>query len=80
MMLEYLVRHAGVVVSRERLGEAVWDADYNGLSNIVEVFVNRLREKIDLVNRPSLIVTVRGAGYMFRVDLSTVGKCGGAAR
>lgn len=70
MVLEYLVRHAGVLVTRDMIGEAVWGADYNALSNIVEVFINRLRQKIDLVNEPSLIVTIRGSGYMLRTEPS----------
>ena len=73
MVLEFLVRHAGLAVTRDMIGEAVWGADYNALSNIVEVFINRLRQKIELVNQPPsqppLIVTVRGAGYMLRVEL-----------
>ncbi len=68
MMLECLVRRAGEVVTRDVIGDAVWGSDYNSLSNIVEVFVNRLRQKIDHVNQDSLIVTVRGAGYLLRVD------------
>jgi DNA-binding response OmpR family regulator len=69
MVLECLMGHAGVAVTRDTIGEAVWGADYNPLSNIVEVFINRLRQKIDLVRQPSLIVTIRGTGYMLRVDL-----------
>jgi DNA-binding response OmpR family regulator len=69
MVLECLVRHAGLTVTRDMIGEAVWGEDYNAMSNIVEVFINRLRQKIELVNRPPLIVTVRGAGYMLRLDL-----------
>lgn len=69
MVLEYLVRHAGLTVTRDMIGEAVWGEDYNAMSNIVEVFINRLRHKIELVNRPPLIATVRGAGYMLRLHL-----------
>jgi DNA-binding response OmpR family regulator len=69
MVLEYLVRHAGLAVTRDMIGEAVWGKDYNAMSNIVEVFINRLRQKIDLVNRPPLIVTIRGSGYMLRPNL-----------
>jgi len=69
MVLEYLVRHAGLAVTRDMIGEAVWGKDYNAMSNIVEVFINRLRQKIELVNQPPLIVTVRGAGYMLRLNL-----------
>ena len=74
MVLEYLMRHAGVTVTRNMIGEAVWGADYKALSNIVEVFINRLRQKIDQVNQPSLIVTFRTSGYMLRVDLPTKGN------
>jgi DNA-binding response OmpR family regulator len=70
IVLEYLVRHAGLAVTRDMIGEAVWGKDYNALSNIVEVFINRLRQKIELVNQPPLIITVRGAGYMLRAGLS----------
>jgi two-component system, OmpR family, copper resistance phosphate regulon response regulator CusR len=69
IVLEYLVRHAGLAVTRDMIGEAVWGKDYNALSNIVEVFINRLRQKIELVNQPPLIITVRGAGYMLRTEL-----------
>lgn len=68
MVLEFLVRHAGLLVTRDMLGEAVWGADYNALSNVVEVFINRLRQKIDLAGQPSLIVTIRGSGYMLRAE------------
>jgi DNA-binding response OmpR family regulator len=71
MVLEFLVRHAGLAVTRDMIGEAVWGKDYNAMSNIVEVFINRLRQKIELVNQPPLIVTVRGAGYMLRLALPT---------
>ncbi len=69
IVLEYLVRHAGLAVTRDMIGEAVWGKDYNAMSNIVEVFINRLRQKIELVNQPPLIVTIRGAGYMLRLEL-----------
>jgi two-component system copper resistance phosphate regulon response regulator CusR len=69
MVLEYLVRNAGLAVARDMIGGAVWGKDYNAMSNIVEVFINRLRQKIELVNQPPLIVTVRGAGYMLRLGL-----------
>jgi DNA-binding response OmpR family regulator len=71
MVLEYLVHHAGLAVTRDMIGEAVWGKDYNAMSNVVEVFINRLRQKIELVNQPPLLVTVRGAGYMLRLELPT---------
>ena len=79
MVLEYLVRHAGLAVTRDMIGEAVWGKDYNAMSNIVEVFINRLRQKIELVNRPPLIVTVRGAGYMLRLELSASNSTPGSS-
>lgn|SRR5512146_705066 len=79
MVLEFLVRRAGLAVTRDMIGEAVWGKDYNAMSNIVEVFINRLRQKIELVNQPPLIVTVRGAGYMLRLALPAHnGGAGGA--
>jgi DNA-binding response OmpR family regulator len=77
MMLECLLRHAGMAVTRDTIGAAVWGADYNPLSNIVEVFINRLRQKIDRIRQPSLIVTIRGTGYMLKVDLASEGGPGG---
>lgn len=76
MVLEYLVRHAGLLVTRDMIGESVWGADYNALTNVVEVFINRLRQKIDLANGPSLIVTIRGSGYMLRVEPPAAAKRG----
>ncbi len=70
MVLEYLARRAGVTVTRDMIGEALWGKDYNAMSNIVEVFINRVRHKVELANQPPLIVTVRGAGYMLRIDLA----------
>ncbi len=66
-VLEYLMRHAGVTVARDALGAAVWGESYDPCSNLVGVFINRLRQKIDQVREPSAIVTVRGAGYLLRV-------------
>jgi two-component system OmpR family response regulator len=62
-LLEYLMRHRHVVVSREQLIEAVWDDGYQGASNIVEVYVGRLREKVDRPFGRGSLVTVRGVGY-----------------
>jgi DNA-binding response OmpR family regulator len=49
------------------LGESVWDYEFDGLSNIIDVYVRRLRRKIDREGQESLIQTVRGAGYRLRV-------------
>lgn len=69
MLLEFLMRHSGEIVTRDMIGQAVWQDDYNALTNLVEVFINRLRQKIDLVNQQqSLIETIRGSGYRLRPD------------
>jgi two-component system copper resistance phosphate regulon response regulator CusR len=66
-LLEYLALHAGEVVSRAAIAEHVWDAHYNAMSNVIEVFIQRLRRRIDDPCQPSLIVTRRGEGYMLTV-------------
>jgi two-component system, OmpR family, response regulator len=68
MLLELLMRNAGQVVTRDMIGETVWDSNYNSLTNLIEVFVNRLRQKIDPGAEHSLIVTVRGVGYTMRAE------------
>lgn len=62
-LLEYLLRDPGVVHSRTDLLEHVWDANYDGLSNVVDVHVANLRRKLDLPGNPAPIETVRGVGY-----------------
>ncbi|CAA9889299.1 DNA-binding response regulator in two-component regulatory system with CusS [Candidatus Methylobacter favarea] len=63
-LLEYLVRHAGQVVTRTMLLENVWDFHFDPQTNIVETHISRLRSKLNAGSRPDLILTVRGAGYM----------------
>lgn len=65
-LLEYLLRKKGVVVTRGMILDHVWDMDYHGGSNLVEVYVNYLRRKIDQDFEPKLIHTVRGVGYLLR--------------
>jgi len=62
-LLEYLARRAGDVVSRSDIAEHVWDEHYDPVSNIVDVYVQRLRRKLDRRGTPSLIRTRRGEGY-----------------
>jgi two-component system copper resistance phosphate regulon response regulator CusR len=62
-LLEYLVRRVGDVVTRTAIIENVWDMNYDSLTNVVDVFINRLRVKIDKPFGKPLIHTVRGAGY-----------------
>ena len=67
-LLEYLMRHPGVVLSRTRIREHVWDFSFEGDSNVVDVYVRYLREKIDRAFGLNLIETVRGAGYRLKGD------------
>jgi DNA-binding response OmpR family regulator len=65
--LEYLVRHAGDVVTRSEIAEHVWDEHYDPFSNVVDVYVQRLRRKLDQPGLQSLIRTRRGEGYQLAV-------------
>ncbi len=62
-LLEYLASHAGRVLSRTMIIEHVWDQSFEGLTNIVDVYVRHLRAKVDDAHARKLIHTVRGAGY-----------------
>ena len=62
-LLEYLVRRAGDVVCRSDIAEHVWDEHYDPLSNVVDVYIQRLRRKLEAVGQGSLIRTRRGEGY-----------------
>jgi len=66
-IIEYFMRRPNAVVTRTMLGESVWDYEFDGLSNIIDVYVRRLRRKIDREGQESLIQTVRGSGYRLRV-------------
>jgi len=65
-VLELLMRHAGEIVTRTMLAEHVWGDHYDSLSNLIEVFINRLRRKIEEDSAPRLLHTIRGAGYVIR--------------
>jgi len=65
-LLEYLVRKKNVVVTRGMILNHVWDLDYDGGSNLVEVYVNYVRRKIDHDFEPKLIRTVHGVGYVLQ--------------
>ncbi|TMK19712.1 MAG: response regulator transcription factor [Actinobacteria bacterium] len=69
-LLEYFMRNPGVVLSRTRILDHVWDYNYDGASNVVDVYVKYLRRKIDTDGEPSL-KTVRGAGYLLDPGTST---------
>lgn len=63
-LLEYLLRHPGEVLTRTRLAEQVWDMNFDGDSNVVDVAVRRLRRKVDDPCERKLIHTLRGVGYV----------------
>ena len=65
-ILELLMRHAGQVVTRKMLCEHLWDTDWEGTTNVIEVHINRIRKKFDREGTSSIIQTVRGRGYALR--------------
>ena len=67
-ILEYLLRNKGIVLRREKIESHVWNFDYSGGTNVVDVYIRYLRKKIDDEFEPKLIHTVRGCGYVLRVD------------
>lgn len=65
-ILEYFMRHPNMVISRTMIEEHAWNYEFSGMSNIIDVYVRRLRRHIDEKDQASLIQTVRGAGYRLR--------------
>lgn len=65
-LLEYLMKHAGQVVTRTMLLENVWDYHFDPQTNVIDVHISRLRSKVDKGFKDTLVHTVRGAGYMIR--------------
>ena len=68
-LLEYLLRHPGEVLTRTRLAEQIWDINFEGDSNVVDVAVRRLRRKVDDPSDRKLIHTLRGVGYVIEERL-----------
>jgi DNA-binding response OmpR family regulator len=66
VILEYFMRHPNMVITRTMLGDHAWNYEFETMSNLIDVYIRRLRRKIDEGNRGSLIQTVRGAGYRLR--------------
>lgn len=65
-LLKYLMQHSGEIVSREMLARDVWKDDSGILTNVIEVYVNQLRKKLERPEWPALLHTVRGSGYLLR--------------
>lgn len=68
-LLRYMIQNKGIVLSRDRLEEHLWNFDYAGGSNVIDVYIRYLRKKIDEGHEPKLIHTVRGAGYVLRDEI-----------
>lgn len=69
-LLEYLMHNAGIVLSREKIENHIWNFDYVGGTNVVDVYISYLRKKIDSGESIRLIHTVRGRGYVLREEAS----------
>ena len=67
-ILEYLIRNKGIVLSREKIENHVWNFDYEGGTNVVDVYIRYLRKKIDDPYDTKLIHTIRGAGYVLKSE------------
>jgi two-component system copper resistance phosphate regulon response regulator CusR len=67
-LLEYLVRNAGQVLSRSMIVDHVWDQSFDSFTNVVDVYIRYLRNKIDQGFEPKLIHTVRGVGYVLNAE------------
>lgn len=65
-LLEYLMRHAGHALTRQMIAEHVWGFSWDRLTNVIDVFINHLRKKIELPTEPRLVHAVRGVGYVIR--------------
>ena len=67
-VLRYMILNKGIVLSRERIEQHIWNYDYVGGSNVIDVYIRYLRKKIDSNFEPKLIHTVRGAGYVLKEE------------
>ncbi len=67
-LLRYMVQNEGIVLSRDRLEEHLWNFDYAGGSNVIDVYIRYLRKKLDEGHEQKLIHTVRGSGYVLKAE------------
>ena len=65
-LLEYLMRNEGAIVTRTMISEHVWDMDFDTFTNVIDVYINYLRNKIDSGSKKKLINTIRGRGYTLK--------------
>ncbi len=66
-LLEYLMRNAGTVITRTMISEHVWDVNFETFTNVIDVYINYLRNKIDHGYKKKLIHTLRGRGYILKI-------------
>ena len=67
-LLEYLMHNQGIILSREKIENHIWNLDYEGGTNVVDVYISYLRKKLDEGQEKKLIQTVRGRGYMLKEE------------
>jgi heavy metal response regulator len=67
-LLDYLMRNPGRVLTRTMIAEHVWDYDFDTSTNVIDVYINYLRKKIDTGRQPKLLHTVRGVGYVLKAE------------
>ena len=67
-ILEYLIRNQGIVISREKLEDQIWNYEFTGSSNNIDGYMSRLRKKIDGENQTKLLHTIRGVGWVLREE------------
>ncbi|MFO7645070.1 MAG: winged helix-turn-helix domain-containing protein, partial [Desulfosarcina sp.] len=67
-LLDYFMRNPDRVLTRTMISEHVWDYDFDPMTNVVDVYVNYLRKKIDSGRQAKLIRTIRGVGYVLKVE------------
>jgi len=67
-LLDYFMRNTGRVLTRTMIAEHVWDYNFDTMTNVIDVYVNYLRKKIDAGREPKLIHTVRGVGYVLKLE------------
>lgn len=67
-ILEYLMRNKGIIVSKEKIEENIWNYDYEGTSDVIKVYIHHLRKKIDDGYETKLLHTVKNVGYVIKED------------
>ena len=68
-LLEYLIRNKGIILSREQIENNLWNYDYAGGTNMVDVYISYLRKKLDGGHEKKLLHTVRGMGWVLKEDV-----------